>query len=141
MLKRILVATDASGHSRHALSLALEFAKQFHADIELLHVVYPPRTYNEYFGGYSPSYSKEQIMEIGERVLEATLKGIDTNEVHITKKIVSGYPGSVILDETRRDVDLVIMGSHGHGPIIEAVTGSAIIHVLAEAPCPVLVVK
>lgn len=141
MIKRILVATDASEYSRHALSVAIEYAKQFHSEIELLHVVYPPHTYDDYSGGYSNLYSDEKIDEIGKPVLEETLKGLDVSQVTIKMKIVKGHPATAILDEIRRDFDLVVMGSHGYGKSVGAITGSVIQHVLADAHCPVLVVK
>ncbi|HWQ71161.1 MAG TPA: universal stress protein [Desulfitobacteriaceae bacterium] len=141
MVKRILVATDASEYSRHALIIAVEYAKQFQAEIELLHVVHqPPLVYPE-LGGYFFSYSDEQIKEIGKHVLEETLKGIDTGQVKINRKIVPGYPQTAILDEIKRDIDLVILGTRGHSPIAGALIGSVTQRVLADAPCPVLVVK
>jgi nucleotide-binding universal stress UspA family protein len=141
MVKRILVATDASEYSRHALTSAIEYAKQFQAEIELLHVVtQPPIVYPD-LSGYFFSYSDEQVNEIGKHVLEETLKGIDTGQVKINRKVVSGYPQTAIVDEIKRDIDLVIMGTRGHSPIGGALIGSVTQRVLADAPCPVLIVK
>ncbi len=141
MIKRILVASDASEYSRHALSVAVEYAKQFNAEIELIHVVTQPTMAYPDLAGNFLLYSDEQIAEIGKDVLDATLEGIDMGQVPITRKVISGYPATAILDELRRDIDLVVMGSKGHGPIASVFVGSVTQRVLAEAPCPVLVVK
>lgn len=141
MIKRILVATDASEYSRHALSAAIEYAKQFQAEIELLHVVSQPSIGYPELSGYFFAYSEEQVNEIGKQILDETLKGIDIGQVKISRKVVSGYPQTAILDEIKRDIDLVIMGTRGHSPIGGALIGSVTQRILAEAPCPVLVVK
>ncbi len=142
MLKRILVATDASDYSRRALMMAIDLAKKFDAEIELVHVFTQPLPYSgDYLVGYSYVYPAEQIDDIGKQVLEVTLKGIDTQQVRIMKKIISGYPATSILQEIKRDIDLVVMGTRGHGPLAGAVMGSVTQRVLAESPCPVLIVK
>lgn len=61
-------------------------------------------------------------------------------------KIVSGHAADVILSEARSDdYDMIIMGSIGAGGgFIKRVVlglGSVAQKVLANAPCPVLVVK
>lgn len=139
MVKRILVATDASEYSRHALITAIEYAKQFQAEIELLHVVHQPHTI--VFPESDYIYSDKQVNEIGKHVLEKTLKGIDTGQVKINRKVISGYPQTAIIDEIKRNIDLVIMGTRGHSPIGGVLIGSVTQRVLADASCPVLVVK
>ena len=135
MFKRILVPTDVSEYSRKALITALKLAKEFNAEVELFHVTYTPQEY------YGFQISQDQIDELGEAALEAALSGIDVGDVPVHKKHSSGYPATAILEEIKRDIDLVVMGSHGYGIIAGAVIGSVTQHVLAHAHCPVLVVK
>lgn len=141
MFKRILVPTDVSDASRHALNTALQLAKQFDSEIILLHVTYSPQAYWGYTASYGIVIPQEQINELGEAALEATLAGIDVGDVRLHKKHVSGHPATEILDEIRRDIDLVVMGNHGHGLITGTITGSVTQRVLAHAKVPVLVVK
>ncbi|MGC7872146.1 universal stress protein [Desulfosporosinus sp. SYSU MS00001] len=139
MFKRILVTTDVSEASRRALITALQLARQFNSEVELFHVTYNPEAY----WGYTVSLvvSQEEIDQIGEAALEAALKGIDVTDIHIQKKYITGHPAAAIIEEAERDFDLVVMGSHGHGPITGAVLGSVTQRVLAHIQCPVLVVK
>jgi nucleotide-binding universal stress UspA family protein len=141
MFKRILVPTDVSDSSRQALKTALELAKQFNSEVELFHVTFSPEAYLGYTVSYGLVISQEQIKNNGEAALEAALIGIDVGDVRFTKKHVAGNPAVEILEEIKRDFDLVVMGSHGHGIIAGAFLGSVTQRVLANTQCPVLVVK
>lgn len=142
MFKKILVATDASEYSRRALKTALEIAKTFNAEIELLFVTYLKEAYWGYNVAYNILVPQEQLDEAGELALNATLEGIDLGEVSLKKKKEQGYPASVILDEIEKEnIDLVVMGSHGYGPIAGSVLGSVSQRVVQRAGCPVMIVK
>ncbi len=142
MVNRILVPTDGSEYSHRAMLTAMEYAKVFGAEIELLHVVSQPPThmYDFTVKEYYP-LSEGQVTGIGVKVFNATLKGLDTNKIQIKDKVVTGYPAEEILYEIKRDFDLVIMGSRGHRPLAGALIGSVTQRVMAEAHCPVMVVK
>lgn len=142
MFKKILVATDASEYSRRALITALDLAKTFGGEIELLFVMYIREAYWGYNVAYSVLVPPEQIEEAGELALKATLEGIDVGDVPLKKKVVQGYPATMILEEVEKEaIDLVVMGSHGYGPITGSVLGSVSQRVLQRAECPVLIVK
>jgi len=142
MFKKILVATDASEYSRRALKIALELARTFGGEVELLNVMYIREAYWGYNVAYSILVSPEQIEEAGELVLKATLEGIDVGNVPLKKKVVQGYPSTMILEEVEREaLDLVVMGSHGYGPVAGSVLGSVSQRVLHKAEVPVLIVK
>lgn len=141
MFKRILVPTDGSESSRHALIEALELAKKFDSEIELFHVTQTQQAYYGYDEGYSILINPDQIEKNGELALKFTLKGIDVGDVHLSKKHVSGNAASSILEEIKRKFDLVIMGTRGHGPFAGAIVGSVTQRVLAHSHCPVLIVK
>lgn len=141
MIKKILVATDASKYSKNAFETAVGYARQFQAEIELIHVFIPYGYHEDFLGLPNLNVSDEQIKEIGENVFKETLEGIDTSGVKINKKIIEGHPAASILEEVNNGIDLIIMGSRGHGPISGALLGSVTQRVLANASCPVLVVK
>jgi len=142
MFKKILVATDASEYSLRVLKTALELARTFGGEVELLHVVYIREAYWGYNAVYSILVPPEQIQDAGELALEATLEGIDVGDVPLKKKVVQGYPADMLLEEVKKeDIDLVVLGSHGYGPITGSVLGSVSQRVLQRAECPVLIVK
>lgn len=141
MYKRILVPTDGSGPSRQALKSALELARKFDSEVELFHVTPDQESYYGYQMGFNNIISQEDIQKNGELALEVTLKGIDISGVRFLKKYIPGQAASGILDEIRREFDLVVMGTVGHGALSGAILGSVTQRVLAQAQCPVLIVK
>lgn len=142
MFKKILVPTDASEFSRRALMTALEIARNCSSEILLFHVTYTPQAYWGYSVAYGISISQEELEHNGELALEATLAGMDTSPVKVNQKLESGHPVTAILEcLDEEQIDLVVMGSHGYGPIAGSVLGSVSQRVLQRAKCPVLIVK
>lgn len=142
MFKKILVPTDASEYSRRALKMAIELARSVQAEVVLLHVSYTPQAYWGYTISYGITVTQEQLDQNGELALDATLNGIDSEQVVIHKRVESGHPVTIIVDQIKKDnIDLVIMGSHGYGAIAGSVLGSVSQRVLQRASCPVLIIK
>jgi len=140
ILKKILVATDASEYSRRALKTALEFARKFNSEVELLYAMEMPVAYDS--SAYSYILSPGDIEHDGDLALKATLEGIDISGVTLIKKKILGKPANVILKEVENEnIDLVVMGSHGYGAIAGTVLGSVSQNVLHKAKCSVLIVK
>ena len=55
--------------------------------------------------------------------------------------VLEGRPAEEIVRYVRAHaVDLLVMGTRGHGPIVGWAIGSVSLAVLAHAPCPVLIV-
>lgn len=142
MYKKILVPTDASEYSRRALETALELAKHFDAEITLMHVTFTPQAYWGYTVSYGITVSQEDLLQNGQLALEATLAGVSTDGVKISTVLEVGHPVGKIVEQAKKDnVDLIVIGSHGYGPITGSVLGSVSQRVLQKAPCPVLLVK
>lgn len=141
MFNTILVPTDASEAARRALMVALELAKEFGSRIVLLHVVFTPEAMG-YTLSSGISVPQEEISIYGKEALTAATNGIDTGNVPIEKKQKLGHPGLAILEEIKSgNIDLVVMGNRGYGPIAGALLGSVSQRVLNQAECPVMIVK
>lgn len=140
-MKKILVATDASEYSRQALRSALELARKFNSEVELLFVMYRPLVYDANFLD-EDFISPDQTEQRGELAIKTTLEGIDITGVNLIKKILPGKPANIILQEIEKEnIDLVVMGSHGYGVITGAILGSVSQRVLHGAKCSVLIAK
>lgn len=141
MCGRILVPTDGSGYSRRALITAIQIARQFDSEIELLHVV---NSMDIVYGSQTilgRSYTYANPEQISGQVLDATMVGLDAANIVITTKTITGSPADAIIDELRHNFYLVVMGSKGHSPLGGALIGSVTQRVVGEANCPVLIVK
>jgi nucleotide-binding universal stress UspA family protein len=142
MYKKILVPTDASEYSKRAFNQAINLAKQFQSEIIVLHVTYSPQAYWGYTVSYGISVTREDLTRNGQVALEATLAGISTYGIKIDTVLEMGNPVNRILDYVHKEkIDLIVMGSHGYGPILGPLLGSVSQRVLQKAPCPVLFVK
>jgi nucleotide-binding universal stress UspA family protein len=142
-LKRILVPTDFSESARHALTYAVSFAREYEAEIVLLHVVENltvgyasdlfPVPLAEVFEEIS-GYAK---LELGKLAAEVRAKGAQVRE-----QVVQGKPSAEILRVGREEtVDMIVLGTHGKGLLDQALFGSTAERVLRKAPCPVLTVR
>ena len=122
--------------------MAVNLAKTTGAEIEVLHVAYSPQDYWGYTVTYGITISSEDLIENGKAAIEASLNGLDTGDVAISKKVEGGHPATVIADVARKgSFDLIIMGSHGYGPLAGPVLGSVSQRVLHKAECTVMIVK
>lgn len=63
----------------------------------------------------------------------------DNPRVAVTTHVVQGEAVEVLLDAARA-ADLLVLGSHGHGRLFQAVLGSVSAACVRQANCPVLVV-
>lgn len=139
-IHNILCPTDFSEPSRTATNYALEFARGFGAQLHLLHVIEDPVLFIPALGGYVPD--SREIEAFAETGLENWIFTEDAGNVEITKRWVHGRPFAEILrDAEERDVDLIVMGTHGRGFLPHLLMGSVAERVVRHAPCPVLTVR
>jgi len=134
-LQKILVPVDFSDCSKKALQYAIPFAKQFGAQMVLLHVVEPYPIVPE-----MAPYDSETIHD-GHQELEALQKTID-NAVSSSISLRKGTPHFEITDAAREfGADLIIISTHGRKGLTRRVFGSTTEKVVRYAPCPVLIVR
>ena len=144
-LKRILVATDFGEASEVALAYGRELARTFGARLDVLHVA--EDIYARVFAadGYIAPYPELQreIEEGAKKRVDALLS--DEDRVLLGGKAAmrtSNTPALEIVSYAREaNVDLIVMGTHGRGPMAHLLMGSVAERVVRTAPCPVLTVR
>ncbi|AFL98855.1 MULTISPECIES: universal stress protein [Desulfitobacterium] len=142
MYKKILVPTDASEFSVRAFKTAVELAKLFQSEIVLIHVTYTPQTLWGNTVPYGYVFSQEDVAKNGQLALDATMAEGSAEGVKTRTVLEIGHPVIKIIDQIKKDdIDLVVIGSHGYGPITGSVLGSVSQRVLQKSPVPVLLVK
>lgn len=134
-LQTILVPVDFSDCSSKALQYAIPFAKQFSAELVLVHVIEPYPIVPE----MAPYDS--QTLESGANALHALFQGID-EAVPARTSLRKGTPHLEITEAAREfNADLIIIATHGRKGLSRAVFGSTTEKVVRYAPCPVLIVR
>lgn len=137
-IQNILHPTDFSERSDSALNLASALARDYQAQLTILHVAHEPVIL---FGdvGYIAPPPEDQLAQV-----RAQLEKIETTEpsVNVVRQLVEGNPAIEILRVADMiDADLIVMGTHGRRGIQRLLLGSVAEYVIERAKCPVLTVK
>ena len=141
-IRSILVPTDFSENSAGALDYAVALAGLFGASLHLVHVCQVPTLASATIDGAIISMPEwESQLRVAAEAemarLVARLPG-----VAVTTEIAVGTPAAcIVAAAVERAVDLIAMGTHGHGPLMHVVLGNVAERVVRTAPCPVLTVR
>jgi nucleotide-binding universal stress UspA family protein len=66
----------------------------------------------------------------------------DHPDLTVTTKVLEGTPRELIVQEAADwGADLIVLGSHGHGPLRQALLGSVATGVAADATCAVEIIR
>ena len=130
-LNRILCPIDFSPYSQAANYYASVFADTCQAEIVYLSVAWPP------------SIEKNTENRLDDLYIELTNKVRPLiHEVRHSFEVRDGDPAKEILRlATERNVDLIVMGTHGRTGSSRLLYGSVCQKVLRRANCPVMAVK
>lgn len=143
-LKKILVPTDFSETSKAALDYARSLADAFNASMHVLHVMdVPPggAMASELYVPPPQSFLDEWTRTAREQ-LEKLLTVADRQKHRAELVLVTGRPfPEVVRYAETENIDLIVMGTHGRGPVVHMLIGSVAERVLRKAPCPVLTVR
>jgi nucleotide-binding universal stress UspA family protein len=138
----ILLTTDFSEVSRRALAPTRTLGEAFSARIILVHVLEDrmPPFLEELLPDsrdilqHQRSKAVEALDRIGREDLGSRLSWETV--------VAVGVPHREIVEIAReRRADLIVMATHGRGPVGHALIGSTTERVLHRAPCPVMVVR
>lgn len=139
MYKNILLASDFSPEAERAERRAVEVARQYEADLSLIHVV-------DYYPSMQLEGGLAMLPNIEERLNEKAQEDMDACIARMTIELKNthighGPPKGVIVDYAGEiAADLIVLGSHGrHG--LGLLLGSTATGVLHVAECDVLAVR
>lgn len=143
-LQKILCPTDYSDLSVGAVNYAVLLAEKFSAKLHLLHVV--DQAY-QYWMAMGPETvptgpSIEEMTETAKKQMGEFISQHVPEKLGATTEIVSGRPFMEIIHIAReREIDLIVIGTHGRGALTQMLLGSVAEKVIRKAPCPVLSVR
>ncbi len=165
-VNKILYATDLSENARYAFAYAVSLADLYNAAITFIHVLPEVRSrLDKSIIGYISeerweaikSQNVEEAREaiIGKRRDHLAIRDVLHQFNEDVKKgregegfvtddiiVVQGNPVEEILKYSEeKNCDLIVMGTHGHGTLADAMMGSTARRVLRRSPKPVLVVR
>jgi len=141
-LKTILVPTDFSECSEAAVKYGFALANAFGATAHLLNVVQDPYTLPWAADAFAaPVGDMLTDWEAqAERRLVESVPDASASPTVLTTRV--GSPATEIVRyATQHRIDLIVLGTHGRGPVGHILLGSVAERVVRTAPCPVLTVR
>src|SRR5262245_41540581 len=143
-LHRILVPTDFSKHSQNALAYAAAFAEKFGAELHLLHVVQDLSLIlpDPVTGAPAIGPPIDQLTAAVQVALKKLIQDNNLQQLTVHTEVREGTPFlEIVRFAKEKDVDLIIMGTHGRSGLVHVLLGSVTEKVVRKAPCPVLTVR
>jgi len=144
-IRSILFPTDFSDCGNYALPYAASLARSFGASIICVHVIEPMVPTVGYTGMTEPlpiADISDQLEDSAGRELPKIAEREDCAGLEVEEMIVHGEAASEIVRVAKeRDVDLIVISSHGRTGLGRILFGSTAEAVVRHASCPVLVVK
>ena len=144
-LRAILIPTDFSGCANYALPYAAAIARATNAKLICVHVVEPIAPAVGYTGLAEPlpiADISEQMEDSAERELPKLGECDECAGLNVEEVMVHGDAAAEIVRVAQeREVDLIVISSHGRTGLGRILFGSTAEAVVRHASCPVLVVK
>jgi nucleotide-binding universal stress UspA family protein len=148
LYKKILIAIDFSDNSTQAFKNTVMLARQNNADIHALHVIHDIAQPGPFF---TLDAEKVDIFQKGRKT--AALKELDDlakkeladfpedMKRFVGAEVLFGNPATTILNYAdRNEIDVIVIGSHGHGIIEHAILGSVAEKVIRKSTIPAFVI-
>ena len=146
-IQTILVGTDFSDASASATTYAISLARALKARLYLLHVVPEEdvrvltaiRAYLQ--SEVTPETLVDTFYTAAAKRLATLVEKAHATDLVPEQLIVTGDPAAAIMSwAAAKQVQLIILGTHGRRGVTRFLMGSVAERVLREAPCAVLVV-
>lgn len=142
-LRRILFATDFSDPANKAFEYAIALGEQFGCELHLLHIVpkitmpLPDSTNTWTLPASEQKLELEEAQSRLRKVIGSEWKG----EYRVVEVARVGDPVEEIVKYAKeQEIDLIVLGTHGHTGFAHLLLGSVTEKVVRLAMCPVLTV-
>jgi nucleotide-binding universal stress UspA family protein len=140
--KNILVPTDFSENSIHALEFAHYLARQNKSSLHVLHIIESINRSKPFNDNFSElRFERSRFLE-AEEELRRFVNKISLHGVQIIEALDPGKPHEQILNYSRHhNIDLIVIASHGWTGLTNMVTGSVARKILSSSEIPTILVK
>lgn len=136
MFKRLLVTTDGSEFSLHAVRLAAALARRLEATCTIVTVTEDPLA--DEVELLERRYAEQASKALHAARQVASEAGIEAATEHVTR---SNRVRGILRAAERLGSDLIVIGSHGSGGFERLILGSTAKRLLSQSHVPVLVVR
>jgi len=141
-MKNILCLIDFSDVTDRVVGEAAALAKGLSCKLWLLHVAAPDPDFVGYAVG--PQHVRDwrsDTLHDERRQIQTRAKELQDEGIDATPLLVQGPTVETILSEADKlKIDMIVMGTHGHGSLHSILVGSNTHGVIHSATCPVVLV-
>lgn len=140
---KILLTTDGSAYTTGAINFLLSHFDWFRSPPELhvLHV-HPPIPLGRAKAFIGKEAAENYYREESEAALNPARSLLDGERIAYTSTyLVGDIPGEVDKYVKNHGIDLLVMGSHSHGALLNLVLGSVATKILAMTDVPVMIIR
>lgn len=139
---KILLAVDGSSYTKKMLAYLTTHDELFSPNNEYtvftVQAALPPRAR----AAVGKEIVSKYYMDEAEKVLAPVTKFLLRHKIDAKSSWKTGHAGESIAEMADSGkFDLVVMGSHGHGTLVNLVMGSVATQVLAHCKVPILLVR
>ncbi len=143
-LRRILAATDLSEFSRHAVARGYQIASTVNAQFTIMHAlgIQALAPLQNILGKKSDDVVHAIVHDAREQIRAMATDSSLTRDMSTHIELSMGLPTYDVPDYVEKAaVNLVLIGSHGTGPVQPLSLGSTTARLLRKSQCPTLIVK
>jgi nucleotide-binding universal stress UspA family protein len=147
-IRKILYPTDFSEHSLAALPWAIDLAQRYSAELHCVHVVDIGQELpveSSYLVPLIPQYvvHHDEIEQAAKAHLRRFVAlHMPDLQNSVKQAILSGKPFvQIVRYAHEQQIDLIVLGAHGHSALVSMLLGGVAEKVLRKAPCAVLIVR
>lgn len=143
--ERILLPLDGSEIANQALPFAVDLARNLDAELVLVRIV-PDLRFQSNGKRTLPTLDMREgeqqgLVDHAARWLERTVDELALHKVRARWVVDVGEAAErIVASVTESNIDLIVMSSHGRRGVPRLMHGSVATRVLAESPCPVMLV-
>ena len=139
---KLITAIDFSPFTMATLATTERLLKATHGEAWLIHVAAPDPDFvgmdvgPESERNHIAKKLRDEHRKLEDLAADLTAKGLKANPL-----LISGPTSEKLVEQAQRlQADLIIMGTHGHRPLHDLLTGSVSNAVVRSSKCPVVMV-
>ncbi|MDX2200671.1 MAG: universal stress protein [Phycisphaerae bacterium] len=143
--KRVLWPTDFSNLSMMGANYAKALRDQFGSELHVIHVIPPllgPELPATIPPELPPLINDPNLLATTRENLQKTVRELFGDDHGVVVEVFFGHAWDGVCDYAkRREIDLIIVPTHGRTGLAHVLIGSTAEKIVQHAPCAVLVVK
>jgi nucleotide-binding universal stress UspA family protein len=137
-LRKILAPTDFSDCSQLAFDYAAQLARDFKAELRLVHVINPHAfPFGDKYTALDPAQLMRETADAAQKQMRSMAA---RSNVRYAVCVIEGSPAVAICHAANEDADLIVISTHGRTGIGHLLIGSVAERVVRYARCPVLAI-